>query len=370
MSNVELRGRNEAAGDASPNGVGRKRSDTATVSIDKAIGVRDTSAFERVEKPEVSMKEEIVEGFVHRFIDNVPVDIIKEMSASKLLVFGLLAYGIVIGIFLYFSIGGFIQGRKEEFVSLDSSSGQCSEVTRTLTGVYYASSDGLWEGKVGYQYTKTIYAFEFQGMKTTDAEFEDTLNTLKTNELAPIGIKQAGYSLSYNLLLWMHYSTQFTIGTAVQLFSFSGEPGDVFNRIYNAGGIANDADRCNAGSSKRYDINIAKMDMTWSAAEYSADSSCTSISSMQDLGYNEDYDKDDFTISFDLVTLTSALAVNLGLLKTIYLESVGENFILNITYGGETVLSPLQLYFDPRYANCIIIRMKADQITCKFKCMV
>ena len=316
------------------------------VSVDRALGSRDVSAFQPKEEEDLSMKERIVDGAIKKFVDNIPVDVIKTMSTSKLVTFGLIAYGIVIGIFLYFAISGYIQARKEEYVSLDSSSGQCEEVVRTLTGTYYASSDGIWEGSVGYQYTNSIYRFSFQGMKTTDAQFKDTLNKLKKDQLVPVGAKQEQFNLAYNLLVWMHYSTQFTIGDSVQLFGMSGDPADVFGLDYVFGGIANNQFLCDPNPVISYDITISTMTMSYDAETYNSDTSCTSVASMEELGYKEQYDGSVFNIELDLVSLTSALAVNLNILSSVYLESVGD--ILEFgEYGGIAI--GFQLFFDPRF---------------------
>ena len=60
-----------------------------------------------------------------KFVTSIPLPVVKKLKPNRLIFFGLMAYGICIAFFLGFAISGYVQSRKEEFVSLKEDAGIC-----------------------------------------------------------------------------------------------------------------------------------------------------------------------------------------------------------------------------------------------------
>lgn len=337
-----------SSGSERASGVKRKSSKKRlSVSMAAALDSNYDSCFVKTDEQEKTTVEEVASNIGDMFLANLPLPMIATLSKSKALVFGLIAYAVVAGIFLYFAVSGFDQTRKEEFVSLDSSAGECVSVERPLTGFFYASSDGVWQGNTGYQYTHSIYEYQFSGMSADDDQFYDTLMDLKTSVLSKIGAIQSESNLAYNLLYWMHFTSLFsTTGSSVQLFGFTGEPADVFKRAYVSGGIAKNLTQCSVYPVISFDQSVARMTMTYQYDEYMAQPSCYDTANPEDsLGWDEAYDHNTLPLEIDMISLTSAIAVNLGILRSVFLEKTGD-ITMQFEYGG--VQAGFQQFYDTR----------------------
>jgi hypothetical protein len=220
-----------------------------------------------------------------------------------------------------------------------------------VTGFFYAGSDGKWEGEPGFAYSLAAYEFQFTSLQTNEDVFEEEIRKLKANELTTVGNNQANLAIHYNLLLWMHFSTYFTVGDKVQSFGFSAEPGDVFNREYADFRLMSQTDFCSVDPKMSFDQTYGRMTIEYVFDETDTqdpfNSECTDIVAPSQFGYNEQYDKNVFTIEMDLVSLTSALAVNLGFVKTSHFEKTSSGFTLG-TYNSDSVVEVDSL-FDPRF---------------------
>ena len=83
--------------------------------------------------PFVKHEDELDQGMIGKmltiafakFVSSVPLPIVKKLKPNRLIFFGLVAYAISISVFLGFAISGYVQSRKEEFVSLKDDAGIC-----------------------------------------------------------------------------------------------------------------------------------------------------------------------------------------------------------------------------------------------------
>jgi hypothetical protein len=72
------------------------------------------------------------------FVDNIPMDAIKELPARYMYLGGIIAYAGAIACFVYFIYNGYDTARNTEFISLSEDDGECEPVTRQNTGIYIA----------------------------------------------------------------------------------------------------------------------------------------------------------------------------------------------------------------------------------------
>jgi hypothetical protein len=86
--------------------------------------------------------------------------------------------------------------------------------------------------------------------------------------------------------------------------------------------------------------------LTWDYDEFNDDPSCGTVISPQSFGYIAEYDASVFSFDIDLVSLTSAVAVNAGILDFSYLEVAGAPLPVGLFNGMKLSLQQL---IDPRF---------------------
>jgi hypothetical protein len=222
-------------------------------------------------------------------------------------------------------------------------------VTKSVSGSYLATNDGFWEGSESFTFSNAIYEFEFFNLKANSKTYEDKFNSIHDNQLAKIGEIGENNSLVYNLLYWTSYVAKFSMGDGYQqTIGFVGEAADIFNREYMFGSIGSyGAGTCywdyGVSNVLTYTQELSRVEMLWDAESYNG--TCDMIIPKEELGYYDIYDGSRFGVTVDLVTLTSALAVNLGILPTGFLEDVGTS----TSYDIDGVNITFQPKYDPRY---------------------
>lgn len=226
-----------------------------------------------------------------------------------------------------------------------------SEVEKSLTGFFWATDDGKWEGEPGFKHSLAAYEFDFTSLKTSYEEFEEEIQKLKENVLTNIGSLQAENALHYSLLAWMHFSTNFIVDGRVQKFGFSAEPGSVFNRenayVQVFGQINSENKHCSDHPSLSYDQTYATMTLQY-PHPYVDLADCTSLLPPETFGYDTFKEMSTFSFEMDLTSLTSALSVNLGIVNIDAFEEIS-TFFLGLYNGDQAVY--LVRYFDPRFPS-------------------
>ena len=74
---------------------------------------------------------------------------------------------------------GFIDNRTTSYLSLDITSGDCSEVPQTVTGVYLADTSGNWNTMPEFKYTLNAYAANLLGLTYTTAEWKLVMKSIQ-----------------------------------------------------------------------------------------------------------------------------------------------------------------------------------------------
>jgi hypothetical protein len=222
----------------------------------------------------------------------------------------------------------------------------CSKVEKPISGYFVAGANGKWQGDVNFVNSLGAYEFNFNSMKVNEDEFATEFQKLHDNELMTIGNYQAELGLHYNLLFWMHFSTYFTVGDKVQSFGFTAEPGDVFDRTYFAVQLEDHYTICPATPSVTFNPTYARVVISYDINDYRSNN-CHGIVYPELLGYISEYDGDIFAIDIDLVSLTSALSVNMGILDKSHLQKIGSPLV-EVMYDTNAFVD-IQLYYDPRY---------------------
>ena len=216
---------------------------------------------------------------------------------------------------------------------------------KPLTGDFIGGNNGKWEGDVAFQHSLGAYEFGFTSLKADKEVFAAELMKLHDNELTKMGAMQETFGLHYNLLIWMHFSAYFTVGDKKQSFGFTAEPGDVFNREYFYIELGNSNNFCYAQSQLDFEPTYGIATTKFNYDEY-IDSGCGDVANPYTLGYNSNYDGKTFSLHMDLVAMTSAMSVNIGILRDEHLQNIGNPFDVG-PYNDKYVY--LQRFYDPRF---------------------
>ena len=95
--------------------------------------------MQKEEEQSETLYEFIKRTLDEAFLENIPMDAIKELPTFYLYLFGALAELMALAIFVYFFIQVYQQGIAQFFISIQEDSGACSSVTKSVSGSYMVS---------------------------------------------------------------------------------------------------------------------------------------------------------------------------------------------------------------------------------------
>ena len=278
------------------------------------------------------------------FVNNIPLSYLQTTSHDGIqYLFGSLAYCVPLFFLLYFAITVYYQTMALEFIALDRNAGSCSPVLKPVSGSFLGSSTGKWAGSVGFHYTESVYEFEFTSMQISLAEFGATLKNLKETSLIPMGKLASTKPFKHNLLIWMNYRSSFVVEGKKQSMGLVGRPHDVFHRRFLNGGTAAAAGQCLVYPAITFDVSTAVAALVFHAATYSY--YCSHIVDESFLDYQAYYDGASFGVNVDVITATTALAINSGLVELEDMEYIGRWY-----YFSDSII---YAYVDPRYPRMV-----------------
>ena len=123
-------------------------------------------------------------------------------------IFGTVAYAVSLLIFGYFIATGYRIQRTQEFVSLSSSDGDCSEVEMNVEGTYLATQSGIWEGAPGFNYDDATYFLQLSNYKESEETFRNQMNYVVLPQLNAISSNATKRNAVENLMLWMTWTAK------------------------------------------------------------------------------------------------------------------------------------------------------------------
>lgn len=195
------------------------------------------------------------------------------------------------------------------YLSPNENSGICESVARPISGVYLADVNGSWNSNIYYDSSLAIYQFRFQELRANASFWKEMIGNLSIS-IDLVAAKMKIQPLDINLLWWLVWEGNFAVQGTTQYFGFYSDPTVVFNRQYVHGVISNVVSDCNATSSSKYDVGSYYLSLTYSFSEFMSNPRCTSVMNPYTMGYDPVYDGDEFTLSYDVRSLVTALAIN------------------------------------------------------------
>ena len=141
------------------------------------------------------------------------------------------------GLFVYGLVQNYQEQRADRYLSLDSGDGICEDITKDVSGVYYADVDGNWVGSEDFEYSKAIYVFQFFQLRTSESEFYKAIDSF-LNELEPANLLMKQRNLAYTVVYWtawMFSSRNFLDGDGVNdEYDDDIDKVNVFSEDYNS----------------------------------------------------------------------------------------------------------------------------------------
>jgi len=270
-------------------------------------------------------------------------------------------------VFIYFCYQSYQSQINAVFLALDEGSGVCTTVAKSVTGIFYASDKGYWSGSENYKANEGLYRFQFANLYATQDEFASLIQEYNDKFIQPLGVTAKSTPIQYNLLNLMYYTAKIEKDGYIQKLDYIIDPPIVFagrkffgllNKKALYTGIPDRIDYDIKTGRITYNFDIDKiideamngytipgtsstighvcfMDQTefqqqqiayptsfnryTKLVNYSSGSptpTYLTLGDMIDIGtldYNPQFGSN-FAFEFDQVTLTSAAAVNLGIL--------------------------------------------------------
>jgi len=246
------------------------------------------------------------------FIKSLPSTEIKELPSFYMYSVGFVVHATTFGFFLYFFITSFSAAISEKFLALSGSSGHCNDVLSSPSATLLADYNGYWEGEALFSYSESLYNFQMNNWATNLSNYQYVMGVmLGENSLQVVGELAVNYNLASNLLTWMSYSgIVISENSEKQKFTMNGDPTVIFDRKHQRGSIGNYFGDCNAESSTTFNSGTSMMSITYNYAEFTNNPNCSGTVNLADMGYNPAFDGEYFSLSYDVRSLASAVAVN------------------------------------------------------------
>jgi hypothetical protein len=164
------------------------------------------------------------------FVENIPLEPIKQLPTNYKYIFGTLAHGVTIALLFGFLIYGYQQSTHRSFMSLHKSDGICNEIPLSVTGTYRADSNGYWEGNSEFKAPVAPYYLNLIDFKADPKTYRALMGKVEA-ELARIGKLAKTQDLVTNLLYWMMWSYRLPYAGSANFFLMTGDPSQVFDRL-------------------------------------------------------------------------------------------------------------------------------------------
>eukprot|EP01034_Spumella_vulgaris_P025696 gene25696-biopygen22179 len=147
------------------------------------------------------------------------------------------------------------------------------------------------------------------------------MNTLYFG-LSAAGAVAQNQDLGGNLLYWMSLVFVNATKSNAQRFTLIGSPLTIFDREYTEGAVSSVMGNCNVTSTSSFEPSSGIMSLSFNYAEYIAEPKCVNAMDPALFGYNLLTRPALFTISYDIRTLVTGLAVNRGVVRLDQMEEI------------------------------------------------
>lgn len=275
--------------------------------------VPDKAFVESLNEP--TLYEWLVSKIDEAFVENIPLDSMKELPANYMYLFGFIAYIASLFCFLYFTYTGYIQQTTKEFITPNSNDGDCSTVLRTVDGTYYADFIGQWSGESNFQYSNALYQLNLNNFRYSLKDYSKMMKYVG-QQLDYIGAGAYDRNLAGNIMYWISWQVSIPDPTSANTFQMLGSPSVIFDRQFRFGMVGNVNGECLVTRDTSYDRANNLFQLKIDVSEFLNDSICKTIAVPSYMGYIPLYDFNDFKLKLDIRSFVIAFAVRLFIFIT------------------------------------------------------
>lgn len=276
----------------------------------------------------------------------------------------ILAYqGIFVGILVYLFVSGYQSSLSTEYLSpigTASSTQICAEVEVSLNSEFLVDSSGYWNGAESFDYSNAIYDLTFVSATADAVTYENIIDTF-SSQLEKIGDKSRDRDLAWNLVAWSSFRSTERAGSGKAMLTSTGDASTIFNQNLGLFAVANPNKLCTNDMQISYDFAKSVVDLSISVSETfstkgmggmgsSISEPCSSVFSVvDDFDYESNKGFSSADVMVDVRSLSTAIAVNFGLLNITDLVQVSAvNISMSLPSISSTPLTFLS-YIDPLY---------------------
>jgi hypothetical protein len=231
----------------------------------------------------------------------------------------------------------------------------CEPVLSPVSATYLADSNGYWETSTYFDTSRALYQFTFHNYYVNNSGWVEIMNELE-GQLQGVGNLMSTLMLPSNILYWTAWSGHFVSTTEVaepttQYFNMFADVAVIFNRQYVHGIISNVDSDCNASTSSTFNPSTYIISTTYTYEEFVSNPRCSAVVDPALVGYNSFYDGDQFSLSMDVRSLVTALAVNENIISVTLLRPVMNSLT---TYLYRNTLYVIGDFYSPRYPGMFV----------------
>ena len=137
------------------------------------------SKFTHENNEDESLQEFLVRTLDEAFIDNIPMDAIKDLPKFYMYLFGAFGELFSLAVFGYFLYSVYKEGIQQKFISITPSSGNCNEIPKAVSGSYTADENGNWAGSPNFDPSEGIYVIGLTDAQFTFPDYEKSMDLMK-----------------------------------------------------------------------------------------------------------------------------------------------------------------------------------------------
>ena len=284
----------------------------------------------------------------------------------------LIYYAMFVTLLIYFTVIGVQNSTAVAFLSLqDSNADQlCVEKPQSVTGTYLGDYMGRWQTDTLFHHNSSLFSIQFSGSSLNNDQFQTIFKKFGTS-MATFGKNGLSRSVFYNSLVWSVFA--FRDDDTHILFTSTVDASTLaFGQFMNGAAWSNRYGLCNATTSTKsiamsysastksyvmsipiimsslYDIDF-KTHKSYSIPEPCPRHGKTTLFSDSSIVDGLYYQPNSFNLAFDVHTLYSIIALNLGVFSSV--QSISERYIQTDSVYQNFVVAgfPGTFYVDQLY---------------------
>jgi hypothetical protein len=276
---------------------------------------------------------------------------------------------VLCGTFAYLFTTGYNSTLHTEFLAPysegnhDAPDKNCKLIPISYSGRFVVSQDGYWEGSNQFAFNRATYNLDVTAYSVTNDIFNKEMTEIYTG-LQQYGELAKTQPLDQNLMLWMSLVFVNESSNAKRL-TMTGDPLVIFKRDFIDAALSSVLGNCNVSSYSSFDSSSGLLSVSWNYKNYIAEPKCMKAMPPAKFGYNTLTKPELFELSFDIHTIITGVAMNLGLLKREQLVEIVKYRTYSVISGANSMV---QFFVDPRYGGmnplrCVSVGTNAPYCT-------